>query len=92
MTELAVLLPEYPVVMEFHGVGRILGPQIMAEVGDVLRFKKKESLVCFAGLEAPPYESGKFESHNRTISKKRFTSFKRRFISSYGLLVKNSTR
>lgn len=70
MTELAVLLPEYPVVMEFHGVGRILGPQIMAEVGDVLRFKKKESLVCFAGLEAPPYESGKFESHNRTISKK----------------------
>lgn len=70
MTELAGLLPEYPVVMEFHGVGRILGPQIMAEVGDVLRFEKKESLVCFAGLEAPPYESGKFESHNRTISKK----------------------
>ena len=70
MTELAGLLPEYPVVMEFHGVGRILGPQIMAEIGDVLRFKKKESLVCFAGLEAPPYESGKFESHNRTISKK----------------------
>lgn len=70
MTELAGLLPEYPVVMEFRGVGRILGPQIMAEVGDVLRFEKKESLVCFAGLEAPPYESGKFESHNRTISKK----------------------
>ena len=70
MTELAGLLPEYPIVMEFRGVGRILGPQIMAEVGDVLRFEKKESLVCFAGLEAPPYESGKFESHNRTISKK----------------------
>ena len=63
MTELAGLLPEYPVVMEFRGVGRILDPQIMAEVGDVLRFEKKESLVCFAGLEAPPYESGKFESH-----------------------------
>ena len=70
MTELAGLLPEYTIVMEFRGVGRILGPQIMAEVGDVLRFEKKESLVCFAGLEAPPYESGKFESHNRTISKK----------------------
>ncbi len=70
MTELASLLPEYSIVMEFNGVGRILGPQIMAEVGDVFRFAKKESLVCFAGLEAPPYESGKFESHNRTISKK----------------------
>ena len=48
----------------------ILGPQIMAEVGDVLRFEKKDSLVCFSGIEAPSYESGKFESHNRTISKK----------------------
>ena len=70
MTQLASLLPEYPVVMEFYGVGRILGPQILAEIGNVSRFEKKESLVCFAGLEAPPYESGKFESHNRTISKK----------------------
>jgi len=32
----------------------------MAEIGDVYRFKKKGSLVCFAGLEAPPYSSGKF--------------------------------
>lgn len=70
MSELASMLPEYPVAMAFNGVGRILGPQIIAEVGDVSRFARKESLVCFAGLEAPPYESGKFESHNRTISKK----------------------
>lgn len=70
MTELASLLPEYPIVMGFYGVGRILGPQILAEIGDVSRFEKKESLVCFAGLEAPPYESGKFESRNKTISKK----------------------
>ena len=65
MTELAGLLPEYPIVMEFRGVGRILGPQIMAEVGDVLRFEKKESLVCFAGLEAPPYESEMFYALKR---------------------------
>ncbi len=68
--ELAAMLPEYPVVMNFYGVGRRLGPQIMAEIGDITRFSKKESLVCFAGLEAPPYESGKFESRNRIISKK----------------------
>ena len=50
MTEIAVLLPEYPVVMEFHGVGRIVGPQIMAEVGDVLRFEKKNLLFALPVL------------------------------------------
>jgi len=70
MKRLAALLPEYPVVSDFFGVGEILGSQLMAEVGDVYRFRSKGSLVCFAGLEAPPYQSGKFESENRNVSKK----------------------
>jgi len=70
MMRLAEMLPEYPVVLQFFGVGDILGPQLMAEIGDVLRFRNKGSLVCFAGLEAPPYQSGQFESTNRNISKK----------------------
>ena len=70
MSSLAALLPEYPIVMKFFGVGNNLAPRIMAEIGDVRRFARKESLVCFAGLEAPPYQSGKFESTDRNISKK----------------------
>lgn len=70
MSSLAAILPEYPVVMKFFGVGDNLGPRIMAEIGDVRRFARKESLVCFAGLEAPPYQSGKFELTDRNISKK----------------------
>ncbi len=70
MKRLAEQLYEYPVVMEFYGVGGILGPQLMAEIGDVIRFRSKGSLVCFAGLEAPPYQSGTFESANRHISKR----------------------
>lgn len=70
MSSLAAMLPEYPAVMNFFGVGDNLGPRIMAEIGDVRRFARKESLVCFAGLEAPPYQSGKFESTDRNISKK----------------------
>jgi hypothetical protein len=70
MNRLAGLLPEYPVVSEFYGVGDVLAPQLMAEIGDVYRFNSKGSLVCFAGLEAPPYQSGKFESENRHISKR----------------------
>jgi len=69
MKRLAELLPEYPVVSQFYGVGDILGPQIMAEIGDVIRFRSKGALVCFAGLEPPEYQSGKFESTERSISK-----------------------
>lgn len=38
MLELAKQLPEDSVVMGMHGVGNSLGPQLMAEIGDVSRF------------------------------------------------------
>ena len=37
MNEAASKLPEYPVVMAMKGVGKSLGPQLMAEIGDVSR-------------------------------------------------------
>lgn len=69
MTRLAERLPEHPVVSEFYGAGDILGPQLMAEIGDITRFAHKGSLACFAGLEPPKYQSGKFQAKNRNISK-----------------------
>ena len=38
MNRLAAQLPEYPVVMDMYGVGESLGPQLMAEIGDIRRF------------------------------------------------------
>lgn len=70
MLTLASQLPEYPVVMQMFGVGPVLGPQLMAEIGDVHRFDHKQSLVAFAGVDAPPCQSGSFESRNRHISKR----------------------
>ena len=70
MQSLAASLPEYPVVMKMFGVGPALGPQLMAEIGDVRRFHCKQSLVAFAGVDAPPCQSGTFESKNRHISKR----------------------
>lgn len=58
MQELAASLPEYPIVMQMYGVGPILGPQLMAEIGDVRRFHSKKALVAFAGIDAPHYQSG----------------------------------
>ena len=70
MLTLASQLPEYTIVMRMFGVGPVLGPQLMAEIGDVRRFDRKQSLVAFAGVDAPPCQSGAFDSKKRHISKR----------------------
>ena len=70
MERLASQLAEYPVVLSFNSVGTTLGPQLMAEIGDVRRFPKRSNLIAFAGVDAPPYQSGKFEAKTRHISKR----------------------
>jgi len=68
MKRLAESLPEYSVVMEFRGVGEILGPQLIAEIGDIYRYRKKSSLVRFAGLEPVENQSGQYQGTEK-ISK-----------------------
>jgi transposase len=70
MIRLASTLTEWNIVTQMFGVGEILASKLIAEIGDVARFDNKRSLVCFAGLEPPPYQSGQFESKSRRISKK----------------------
>lgn len=69
MKRLATLLPEHPAVLNFYGVGDVLGAQLIAEVGDIYRFSRKQSLVCFAGLEPENSQSGKYSTDGK-ISKK----------------------
>ena len=70
MNKLASQLPEYPVVMEMYGVGESLGPQLMAEIGDVRRFERKQSLVAFAGIDPAPSESGDYCSRSNRTTKR----------------------
>lgn len=58
MDGLAATLPEYPVVMAMNGVGPTLGPQLMAEIGDVTRFTHRGALTAFAGVDPGRDESG----------------------------------
>ena len=44
MNRLASMLPEYEVVMNMYGAGESTYPQLMAEIGDVTRFERKQSL------------------------------------------------
>jgi transposase len=70
MNRLASLLPEYPIVMSMHGAGSITSSQLIAEIGDVSRFTHKGALVAFAGVDAPPFQSGVFEANSQRMSKR----------------------
>ena len=60
MNETASKLPEYPAVMAMKGVGPSLGPQLMAEIGNVTRFTHKEALTAFAGVDPGVNDSGDY--------------------------------
>ena len=70
MQALCKSLPEYSVVREMPCIGDTLAPRIIAEIGDVRRFRSKHSLIAYAGIDAPPYQSGTFNATERHISKR----------------------
>lgn len=70
MERLASMLPEYPVVMQMYGVGKSFGPQLMAEIGDVRRFERKQALVAFAGIDPMPNQSGEKNIRSNKSSKR----------------------
>ena len=70
MQELAKSLPEFSLIREMPCIGDTLAPRIIAEIGDIHRFKNKHSLIAYAGIDAPPYQSGSFNATERHISKR----------------------
>lgn len=90
MQSLAASLPEYPVVMGMFGVGPALGPQLMAEIGDVRRFYSKKALVAFAGIDAPPYQSGQMEVRSRSISKRGSSALRRTLFLVMSTILRRS--
>lgn len=58
-----------PLVLTIPGVSVALGAQIVAEIGDVSRFKNAASIVKYAGLNSGVSQSGKFEARGEPITK-----------------------
>ncbi len=68
--ELAEKRPEYPAVRAMSGVGDVLAPLLVAEVGDPRRYHSGDALIACIGIDVPPYESGKFKASERRITRK----------------------
>ena len=52
------------------GIGELTAISIVAEIGDISRFKKAKSLVAYFGIDPSVNESGKFKGSNNHISKR----------------------
>ena len=71
MDEIASNLPEFKVVSSMSGVGRKTRSRLIAEIGDINRFDNANSLIAYAGIDTPPYQSGTFYATERHITKRR---------------------
>jgi len=90
MNRLAIQLPEYPVVMSMYGVGESLGPQLMAEIGDIRRFAGKQSLVAFAGVDPMPNQSGMKDSRSNRSSKRGSPYLRKTLFNVMTALLQNA--
>lgn len=90
MNRLASQLPEYPMVMSMYGVGESIGPQLMAEIGDVRRFARKQSLVAFAGVDPTPNQSGAKDVRSTKTSKRGSPHLRKTLFNLMTVLVQKA--
>ena len=88
MNEVASELPEYPAVMALKGVGPSLGPQLMAEIGDVTRFTHKGALTAFAGVDPGKNESGSYAQKSVRTSKRGSATLRKTLFQVMDCLIK----
>ena len=74
MNQTAAKLPEYPIVLGMTGVGTTLGPQLIAEIGDVSRFSHKGALTAYAGVDPGANQSGAYEQQSVRTSNEELRS------------------
>ena len=89
MDRLSSTLPEYDVVMELYGVGKVLGSQLIAEIGDVRRLDSSKSLVALAGIDPPPNQSGQVDPKSRSISKRGSPALRKILFQIMAIIIQN---
>jgi len=90
MNGIASQLPEYPVVLAMKGVGTSLGPQLMAEIGDVTRFTHKGALTAFAGVDPGKNDSGSYSQKSVPTSKRGSAPLRRTLFLVMDCLIKTA--
>lgn len=88
MNKLASQLPEYQVVLDMKGVGASLGPQLMAELGDIRRFAHRRSITAFAGVDPGVNGSGSYEQKSVPTTKRGSAQLRKTLFQVMDCLIK----
>lgn len=70
MNRAAAQLPEYDTVMSMYGVGKAVGPQLIAEIGDPRRFHSRKAITAYFGYDSENNDSGQKVSISNSMTKK----------------------
>lgn len=89
MKETAQSMPEWKTVIEMAGVGEGLAAQLIAEIGDINRFERKQSLSGFAGIDSPPNQSGTVDRQGAPVTKSGSAHLRRTLFLVMLSLVQN---
>ncbi len=89
MNETSSKLPEYSIVMDMKGVGPSLGPQLIAEIGDVTRFTHKGAITAFAGVDPGVNQSGTYEQKSVRTTKRGSSTLRKTLFQVMDALIKN---
>lgn len=68
--KIAETMDEYYLLLSIDGIGENLASRILAEIGDIKRFKTREALIAYAGLDPNISQSGQISGEHLSISKK----------------------
>ena len=70
MTSMVETFPLFKQIRSIPGVGPILSVRLIAELGDLSRFRNNRQLIAYAGLDPLVYQSGQNDGNHLRISKK----------------------
>lgn len=70
MEKIARELPEYEEIKKTPGIGDVLASRVIAEIGDPKKFKNAGSIIAYAGIDSPTYQSGNKNVEGIKISKR----------------------
>lgn len=88
LRQLAMERPEYSVVRAMSGVGDVLAPLLIAEVGDPRRYHSSNAFIACVGIDVPPEESGQFVAKNKKITRKGSKQLRKLGYLAVGGLIK----
>ena len=92
MDALSAQLPEYETVMDMYGVGKILGSQLIAEIGDIRKLHSGKALVAMAGIDPPPHQSGTVDTRSRSISKRGSPALRKTLFQVIGVYLQRQPK